>query len=77
MLHGVSDLDGFFEVIQSRIRGARHVEHMGHGKTTNKTLVWKQEGKNHLRDLSVYGRMILKWILNDVWRYEIDLSALG
>lgn len=39
MLHGVSDLDGFFEVIQSRIRGARHVEHMGHGKTTNKTLV--------------------------------------
>jgi hypothetical protein len=29
-----------------------------------KVLVRKHEGKNHLEDLGVDGRIILKWILN-------------
>jgi hypothetical protein len=35
----------------------------GRGENTYKILVRKQEGKNHLEDKAIDGRIILEWIL--------------
>jgi hypothetical protein len=34
---------------------------MGEKRGVYKILVWKAEGKSHLDDLNVEGRIILKW----------------
>lgn len=35
-------------------------------------LVGKPDGKNHLEDRDVDGRMIIKWILSGMWRDRLD-----
>jgi hypothetical protein len=42
---------------------AGHVASMGEMKNTYHILVGKPEGKNHLEDLGVDGKIILEWIL--------------
>jgi hypothetical protein len=50
-------------VIKSRtMRSAGHVARMGEGKGVYRVLVGKPEGKNHLVDLGVDGRIILRRI---------------
>ena len=48
-------------VIKSRMRRAGHVARIGERRGVFRVLVGKPEGKNHLRDPGVDGR-ILRWI---------------
>jgi hypothetical protein len=41
---------------------ARHVARMGEKRRVYKVLVGKAEGKSHLDDLNVDGKIILKWV---------------
>jgi hypothetical protein len=47
-----------------RMRWAGHVACMGERRNSYIILVEISEGKNHLRDLGIDGRIILKWILD-------------
>jgi hypothetical protein len=50
-----------FRVIKSRrMRWAGHVARMGESRVVYRVLVGKPEGKNHLRDPFVDGRLILR-----------------
>jgi hypothetical protein len=46
-----------------RMRWAGHVACMGEGRNMYRVLVGKPEGKSHLEDKGVDGRMGSKWIL--------------
>jgi hypothetical protein len=46
-----------------RLRQAKRTERMGERRDTNRVLVGKPEGRNHLKDPGVDGMIILKWIL--------------
>jgi len=53
----------FVRVIKSRImRLAGHVAPMGDRRGVYRVLVGKPEGKNHLGDPDVDGRVMLRWI---------------
>jgi hypothetical protein len=54
-----------------RLRGTRHVARMGGSIVAYKVLVGKPEGRNHLKDPGVDGRIILKWILQK-WNGGMD-----
>jgi len=58
-------------VIKSRMRWARHVARMGERRGVYKVLVGKPKGKNHLEDLGVDMRIILRWIYR-----KLDVRAL-
>jgi hypothetical protein len=45
------------------MRWAGHVARMGEGRNMYRVLVWTPEGKNHLIDQGVDGRMVTKWTL--------------
>jgi len=45
-----------------RIRCVGHVAHMGEKRGIHRVLVGKPEGKNHLGDPGIDGRIILRWI---------------
>jgi hypothetical protein len=45
-----------------RMRWAGHVAHMGEGRSAYRILVGRPEGRNHLEDPGIDGRIILKWI---------------
>ena len=52
-----------FRVIKSRrMRWAGHVARIGERRGVYRVLVVKREGKNHLGDPDVDGRIILRWI---------------
>ena len=58
-------------VIKSRImRRAGHVACMGEWRGVYRILVVKPEGKNHLGDPGVDGRIILRWIF---WKYDVGV----
>jgi hypothetical protein len=46
-----------------RMRWAGHVARMGEGRNVYRVLVGKPEGKDHLKDQGVDGRMESKWNL--------------
>jgi hypothetical protein len=46
-----------------RMRWLGHVARMGEMRNVYKILVGKTEGKEHLEDLRVDGRIILDWVL--------------
>jgi hypothetical protein len=46
-----------------RMRWAGHVARMGEGRNVYRVLVGKPEGKDHLEDQDVDGRMGSKWTL--------------
>jgi hypothetical protein len=53
-----------FRMIKSRImRWEGHVERIGEGRCLYMILVEKREGREHLGDTGVNGRIILRWIL--------------
>jgi hypothetical protein len=51
------------QIKSRRMRWAGHVARMGEGRNVYRVLVGKTEGKNHLKDRGVDGRMGLEWIL--------------
>jgi hypothetical protein len=53
-------------VIKSRrMRWAGYVARMGEGKGAYRILVGRPEGRNHLEDPGIDGRIILKWIFKN------------
>jgi len=56
------------------MRWAGHVACMGERRGASRVLVGKLEGKDHLEDPGVDGRIILRWIFRkwDVRVYELD-----
>ena len=53
-------------VIKSRrMSWAEHVARIGERRGVYRVLVWKPEGKNHLEDTGVNGRIILRCILRN------------
>ena len=63
-------------VIKSRrMRWAGHVARMGEERVVYRVLVGKPEGRNHLGDLGVDGRIILGWIFR---RWDVCIwTGLG
>jgi hypothetical protein len=53
------------QIKSRRMRWAKHVACMGEGRNVYRVLVGRPEGKHHLEDQGVNGRMGSKWIL---WR---------
>jgi hypothetical protein len=51
------------QIKSSRMRWAGHAARMGEGRNVYRVLVGKPEGKDHLEDQGVDGRMGSKWIL--------------
>jgi hypothetical protein len=49
-------------ITSRRLRWAGHVARMGERRGAYRALVGKPEGRNHLEDPGVDGRIILKWI---------------
>jgi hypothetical protein len=52
----------FLVIKWRRLRWAGHVTQMGERRNVYRALVEKPEGKNHLGDPGVDGRIILRWI---------------
>jgi hypothetical protein len=60
-------------VIKSRrLRWAGHVARMGERRGACRVLVGKPDGRNHLEDRGVDGRIILKLILLGIWGFGLD-----
>jgi hypothetical protein len=53
------------QIKSRKMRWAGHVARMGEGRNVYRVLMGKPEGKKHLRDQGVDGRMGSKWTL---WR---------
>jgi hypothetical protein len=51
-----------FHYCSTRMRWVGHVACMGEGRGAYRSLVGRPEGRNHLEDPGIDGRMILKWI---------------
>jgi len=53
-----------------------HVAHMGERRGLYKVLLERTDGRNHLEDLVIDGRIILKWVLKIRWENmdRIDLA---
>ena len=69
-LNGLYSSSNVVRFIKSRrLRWAGHVACMGKGRGVYRVLVGKPEGRNHLGDLGVDGRILLRWIFSlwDVW----------
>jgi hypothetical protein len=49
-------------MITSRMRWEGHVARLGEGRCAYRIMVGRPEGRNHLEDPGVDGRIILKWI---------------
>jgi len=49
-------------MIKSRMRWVGHVAHMGTRRGTYRVLVGNLRERNHMKDPSVDGRIILRWI---------------
>jgi hypothetical protein len=51
------------QIKSRRMRWVGHAAHMGEGRNVYRVLVGKPEGKDHLKDQGVDGRMGSKWTL--------------
>jgi hypothetical protein len=55
-----------------RLRWAGHVARMGERRGAYRALLGKPEGRNHLEDPGVDGRIMLRWIFNRLEGWCID-----
>jgi hypothetical protein len=78
-LHNLySSPDMIRQVRSRRMRWAGHVARMGEDKKVYKVLVGKPEGRDHLEDQGVGGKMGSEWILGRLaWGVWIGSSWLG
>ena len=59
-----------------RIRWAGHVAHMGEKRGIYRVLVGIPEGKDHLGDPGIDGRILLRWIFTK-WDVVVGLDQAG
>jgi len=59
-LHTSSNING---VIKSRMSCAGHVAHVGEMRNAYNNLTGKPNGKSHLENLGIDGKIILEWFL--------------
>jgi hypothetical protein len=58
-----SSTQQFFSYLETTfMKWAGHIAHMWEGRGTYKVLVGRSEGRNHLEEPGVDGRIILKWV---------------
>ena len=63
-------------VIKTRMKLAGHVARMGDGGSAYRNGVGREEGRNHLDDPDVHGRITLKWIFRK-WDGGLGLNWFG
>ena len=74
-LHALYSSPNIIRVIKPRrLRWEGHVAHMSEKRGAYRALVGKPEGRNHLKDPGVDGRIIFKWIFERLdWRgHKLD-----
>jgi hypothetical protein len=78
-LHDLYSSPNVVRVIKSRrMRWAEHVARMGEGIDVYRILVGRPKARDHWEDLSVGGRISLRWNLNDRDRWgELDSAGSG
>jgi hypothetical protein len=64
------------QIKSRRVKWVRHVARMGEDRNVYKVLMRKPEGKNHLEDQGVDGRILSEWILAD-WLWECTLDPVS
>jgi hypothetical protein len=62
-LHNLYSPPDIWQIKSRGMRWAGHVAHMEEGRNMYRVLMGKPEGRNHLEDRGINGRMGLEWIL--------------
>jgi hypothetical protein len=72
-----SSQDIIRQIKSKRMRWAGHVARMGEGRNAYRVLVGKPDGKDHLENQGVDGRMGSKWTLGRLVGGGVDSPGSG
>jgi hypothetical protein len=77
-LNDLYSLPNIVQVIKSKMGSAEHSTRMGESRGVYRVVVGKPEGKNHLEDRGLDGRIILNGSSGSgIWGHGLDPCGLG